>query len=157
LFNGNQAASFQDNDNAKQFAERVTFEPASGLTLALNATQRNDSLTGALMNAYGGDLSWRPGRATIEAEVLAGDGDAQQKLLGGYLVGAWRFGKLEPVVRLECLFADISRPANRTTAVTAGLNWYLHKRFGIKTNLVADTRPGQELGYEARVQLQAGF
>lgn len=156
VFNGNGARAVRDNNDAKQFAERVTFEPARWLSLGANATQRNDSLSGRLVTAWGGDAALKLGPAAIEVEALAGDGDSAQTAMGAWLTGSVRLGALEPALRLERFTPDIGSAGAATTTLCAGLNWYLHERVRLKANVTAV--PGDAVaGNTLVVEAQAGF
>jgi phosphate-selective porin len=156
VFNGNRADLFQDDNFAKQFCERLTIEPVDELELGLNATQRNDSLTGKLANAYGGDLAFESGRTTANAELLVADNLPGRTMLGAHLTAGYRIGRFEPGLRVERFYPDITETGDWTTLVTAGLNWYVHRLVQLKLNAVAEFRPGEETGYEILVQAQAG-
>ncbi|MFO7651247.1 MAG: porin [bacterium] len=156
VFNGNGARAVRDDNDAKQFAERLTFEPARWLALGVNATQRNDSLSGRLMTAWGGDAALKFGPAAIEVEALAADGDSAQTALGAWLTGSVRLGSLEPAVRLERFTPDLGDAGGATVTLCAGLNWYLHERVRLKANVTVvpgDAAAGNTLVVEA----QAGF
>ncbi|MFO7638839.1 MAG: porin [bacterium] len=149
VYNGTRGRLHRDYDDAKQFVERLTVSPARWLTVGLNATQRNDSLTGELLHAGGGDFRVRAGGLLLEAELLAARLVAGRTMLGGYLAGSYRLGPFEPGLRLERLSAD-----NPQTALTAGLNWHLHRRMRLKANWVSEFAPAGRL---ALVEAQAGF
>ena len=162
VYNGNSGAGLQDNDNAKQFVERVTVEPFEWLVAGLSSTQRNDSLTGELVFAYGGDLLVRSGGVRVEAELLAGDvvtGEAgsDRTMLGCVLAGGYRFGNLEPVARVERFFPDAAATDDWRTAVGVGLNWYPVRRMQVRMNFTTDIEPGAKFSHELAVQARAGF
>ncbi len=156
VFNGNRAKLFQDDNFAKQFCERLTIEPLIDLELGLNSTQRNDSLTGKLVTAYGGDLALESGSATANAELLVADNLPGRTMLGAYVTAGYRIGKFEPGFRVERFYPDIGQTGDWTTLMTAGVNWYLHRLVRLKFNATAEFRPGEQTGYEVLVQAQAG-
>ncbi len=157
VFNGNRARRFRDDNDAKQFVERLTFEPSSRFALGLNATQRNDSLSGRLVHAFGGDAALKLGPAAVELEALCGNADSAAWMAGAWLVGSARLGALEPVLRLEHLRGDPQGDGAALTALSAGLNWYLQRRVRLKTDWTArfGTQPGA--GSVVTVEAQAGF
>jgi hypothetical protein len=139
VFNGNRARLSRDYNNAKQFVERMTFAPVDWLTLGISGTQRNDSVTGELVHAYGLDFSCPLKRMRFEGEVLAGNAEPGDWMLGAWLAGAYRMGAFEPAVKLERLFPDLTAHAAAETEVAVGCNWYPHRRVELKADLVADT------------------
>jgi hypothetical protein len=157
VYNGNGARASLDYNNAKQFAERVTARPFNWLALGLNATQRNDSLSGLLVNAYGGDFSCRFGAATLDGEVLAGNSEPDKEMLGAQLAAAYRFGPVEPVLRLERFYPDLAVRNGCQTALTLGGNWYLDRRLLFKSNVTSDVAPGSAWGHRFVLQAQASF
>jgi hypothetical protein len=157
VFNGSGAKLSTDYNNAKQFVERVTVEPLTGLTVGLNATQRNDSLTGKVVTAWGGDFVGRFGKATVEGEVLAGNSEPGRHMLGGYVVGAYRLGAFEPGLKVERLVPDLTDAGDNRTEFTAACNWYLHERLELKANLVGDATSRGTFGYEVLTQAQVSF
>jgi hypothetical protein len=154
VFNGAGDRFERDHNNAKQFAERLTATFTDWLTLGLSGTQRNDSLTGRLVGAYGGDVCCRFGSGRAEAEVLVGSSGPDRRMVGAYVCGAYRFGAFEPVLRLERSYADLSDPGSAETGLTAGCTWYLHRRAQVKANLGTDVA---EFGPVAVVQAQVTF
>jgi hypothetical protein len=157
VYNGNGARASLDCNNAKQFAERVTVMPLGWLWLGLNATQRNDSLTGLLVHAGGWDYCCRFGGATFEGEVMTGNPEPGRGMLGAQLAAAYRFGPVEPVVRLERLWPDLDAAQSHATALTCGANWYLDRRLQLKANVTSDAEAGRAWGHKFRVQAQASF
>jgi len=156
-FNGNGDRSGRDWNDAKQFCERLTVVLLDRLWFGVNATQRNDSLTGRLQVAVGGDVRYRFRQLTIEAEVLAGDAGPEARMLAGFVVGAYRLGAFEPGLRLERLSEDLADRESCTTVLTLACNWYLHRRASVKVNLVTDVPAGGSLGHEAVLQAQVSF
>ncbi|MFO7674850.1 MAG: porin [bacterium] len=154
VYNGTRF--YRDDNDAKQFVERLTVAPARWLAVGLNATQRNDTLTGRLVGAGGGDVLVSLGAATVEAEALAGTAEPGRTLAGGHVTGAYRLGAFEPVARFERFSPDVAAGDWQTTA-TAGLNWHVHRGARLKANLVAEFEPGSRAGYAAVVEAQAGF
>lgn len=137
VYNGAGRLTLDDN-NAKQFAQRLTVSPAEWLTVGVSGTQRNDSLTGRRIGAYGGDVAGRFGSATVEAEVLVGNSDSDDRMLGAQIVGAYRFGAFEPALRLERCYPSMAGGAESMTELTLGGNWYLHRRAQAKVNITSD-------------------
>jgi len=157
VFNGNGNRVFEDYDDDKQFCERVTFRPLEQLTLGLNATQRNDSLTGRLVTAYGGDAAAGLGRASFELEVVAGNAGTDRHMLGCWLLGAYRFGSLEPGLRLERVYEDLAEAGDNATILTLACNWYPLRKVQLKANLVSDFGSATNPGHELVIQAQVGF
>lgn len=155
-FNGNRARAARDDNDAKQFAERVTVDPAGWLSIGLNATQRNDSLTGKLVGAYGGDAVATFGPVTVALEALAGDADTATTMLGAWLAVSARLGAFEPALRLERFAADAAA-SDAALTLTSGVNWYLHRRVRLKANLVSRFENGPGAGHAVVVEAQAGF
>ena len=157
VFNGNGDRRFDDWDDAKQFCERVTVTPRAGLTVGFNATQRNDSLTGELVTAYGGDASWQAGQASVEGEVLYGNAGPDRHMFGAWLAGAYRIGTFQPGLRLERLDPDLSDLGEQETHVTLIGNWQLHPRLLLKANFIADPWSGRGWGPQFLTQAQVSF
>lgn len=153
MYNGSGARLSRDYNNAKQFAERVTVRPAGWLTLGLSGTQRNDSLTGLLVGAYGADFTCSLRRLSVEGEVLAGNSDPGERMLGAWLAGAYRLGVFEPLVRAERLYPDLAAADVVEMELTAGCNWYPHRRVQLKVNVTADfdAWPGPGILAQAQV------
>jgi len=153
VFNGNRARLSRDYNNAKQFAERVTFGPADWLTLGVSGTQRNDSVTGELVHAYGVDFCCPLRRLRIEGEVLTGNEEPGDWMLGAWLAGAYRLGAFEPAVKLERLYPDLAARTGDETEVTVGCNWYPHRRVELKANVVAgvESWPGPAVVAQAQM------
>ena len=154
VYNGNRGRRYRDNNNAKQFVQRLTFSPLPALVAGLSASQRNDSLTGRLVAAGGADAALNLGRVNLTAEVLVGALEPGQLSYGGYVGGGWRLGSFEPGLRVEHV-AVASQDENRATVLTAGTNWYLHRRVRLKANLAAGI--GAEPGNVLLIEAQAGF
>jgi hypothetical protein len=157
VFNGNGAKLSKDYNDAKQFAERITANPTGSLTVGLNATQRNDSLTGKVVTAYGGDITGRFGRATIQGEVLAGNSEPGRHMLGAYVAGAYRLGAFEPGLKVERLIPDLADAGDNQTELTAACNWYAHERLELKANLIGDATSRGTFGYAVLTQAQVSF
>jgi phosphate-selective porin len=138
VFNGNRARLNRDYNNAKQFAERVTFGPTDWLELGVSGTQRNDSVSGELVHAYGVDFSCPLKRLRFEGEVLAGNAEPGDWMLGAWFAGSYRLGAFEPAIKLERLLLDQTTHEAAETEVTVGCNWYPHRRVELKVNFVAD-------------------
>lgn len=157
VYNGNGDRAFEDYDDAKQFGERLTVQPAEQLTLGLSATQRNDSLTGRVVTAYGADVSWQRGKATVDAEVLTGNRGPERRMLGAYLLGAYRLGAFEPGLRLERLDEDLAEAEDCITALTLACNWYPYRKVQLKANAVSNVSSGQPFEHKLVMQAQVGF
>lgn len=156
VFNGNRARSLRDDNDAKQFAGRLVFEPTERFSAGLNLSQRNDSLTGEPVTAAGGDLLVRLGRASLELEGLVGEAGAATAL-GVWLTGSARLGVLEPVLRLERLAADCRRPETAQTTIAAGVNWHLQERIRLKANVGTGLTAEPDASRTLVVEAQAGF
>ncbi|MBM3314325.1 hypothetical protein FJY71_00590 [candidate division WOR-3 bacterium] len=154
VFNGAGARVAWDDNNAKQFAGRLTAVPADWLTLGVSGTQRNDSLTGKVVAAYGCDVECRFGNGRVEGEVLVGNPEPDSRMLGAHVAGACRLGAFEPVLRLERVYPDLSGPADAETEVTIGCGWHLHRRAQVKASIVTDPA---DLCPAAVVQAQVTF
>ncbi len=157
VFNGSGTRRSQDWNDAKQFCERLTLSKLDWLSFGANASQRNDSLTGQLMTAWGGDISLRPGRIMLEAEALYGDAEPGQRMLGGYVQCFWRLNAFEPGIRFEQMYPSLADRTDRTTTVTTACNWHLRRRLELKANLVSEARPDDGLAHKIVLQAQAGF
>jgi hypothetical protein len=157
VFNGNGNRIFQDNNNAKQFTERLTIKPLNWFTLGINTTQRNDSLTGKLVTAWGEDILCRFGSITVKHEILLGNAGPYHRMLGGYLLGAYRIGDFEPGLRIERLYTDLTETKEYTTLLTTACNWYPHRKVQLKTNLITDIKTGWKFENKILIQAQAGF
>jgi hypothetical protein len=156
-YNGNRGRLSRDDNNAKQFAQRLTLDPLGWLSVGLNASQRNDSLTGLLVTAWGGDVEVAAGAATVAAELLFGEATPDTGMLGLQLVTSWRLGTVEPCLRLEWFDPDRTAADDEELPLTAGFTWYLHRLIHLKTNLIADLAPGREFSPVVLVQAQAGL
>jgi len=173
VFNGNRARLSRDYNNAKQFVERVTYRldlaglghsPNSPtelgyvprwLELGLSGTQRNDSVTGEPVYAYGIDFSYPLKRLRLEGEVLVGNAEPGDWMLGAWLASAYRLGVFAPSVKLERLYPDLTTHAAAQTEITMGCNWYPHRRVEMKVNAVADVESWP--GPAAVAQAQMSF
>ncbi len=156
-YNGNRGRLSRDDNNAKQFAQRLVVDPLGWLSVGLNATQRNDSLTGRLTTAWGGDIAVSVGDAAVAAELLLGEATPDTLMLGMQLVASWRLGAVEPCLRLEWFDPDRTTDDNEVLPLTVGVNCYLHRLIQLKTNLIADFAPGRDFSPLVLVQAQAGF
>jgi hypothetical protein len=157
VYNGNRARLARDDDNAKQFCERVTFRPAEGLELGANATQRNDSLTGKLVQAFGLDAGWERGPARVEFEALCGEAEPGEWMAGGFVAAGFKLGAIEPKVRAERFAPAVADLGTGRTVLAAGANWFLHKWLELKAELGADLEPGEDPAIGLLVQAQAGI
>ena len=153
VFNGNGARLSRDDNNAKQFVERVTFGPAEWLEFGLSGTQRNDSVTGQLVHAYGLDFGCPLRRLRLEGEVLVGNQEQVDWMLGAWLAGAYRLGAFEPVAKLERFHPNLTTDAAAETEVTFGCNWYPHRRVQLKANVVGDFEALTERAVVAQAQV----
>ncbi|MBN2538154.1 hypothetical protein JXB37_07765 [candidate division WOR-3 bacterium] len=157
VYNGNRARLARDDNNAKQFCERVTFRPADDLELGVNATQRNDSLTGRLVQAFGLDAGWEAGPARVEFEALCGEAEPGQWMLGGTASAGYRLGAIEPKLRAERFCPDLGDFGSGRMTLAAGANWFLHKWLELKADLSVDLRAGEDAALGLLVQAQAGI
>lgn|GEM_PF-2214103 len=157
IYNGNGDRLATDNNDAKQFCERITFAPCSWLDGGLSGTQRNDSATGRLVGAYGADLALKLGKAQAQVEVMTGNAGPDKRMLGAHAVAGYRLGAFEPGIRLEWLAEDLADPMNRILSGTLGCNWYPIRRVQLKANLAAHREPGPDTGPELLIQAQVGF
>lgn len=145
VYNGNGTRLSRDYNNAKQFCERLTWQAAPEFSVGVSGTQRNDSLTGTPVSAYGADFEWKRSRWTVQGEVLAGTGVPGTRMAGAWLVGSCRLGTLEPGLRLERLYTDLSETGEGHTQVTFAGTWYPHRRLQMKANVVTDVTPDWSL------------
>ena len=157
VYNGNRGRLSRDDNNAKQFAERLTADPFGWLSVGLNANQRNDSLTGRFVTAWGGDIAVRSGEAAVTAEALYGNATPGTGMLGVHVAASYRFGAVEPAVRLEWLDPDRTRADDEETELAAGLNWYLHRLIQIKANWVTEIPANGTPIHGVTLHAQAGF
>ncbi len=157
IFNGNGYKVAGDNDNAKQFAERITVGPVGNILIGINSTQRSDSITHDAMIAYGADLSFQKWGITVEAEVLSGNTGLDETMFGGYIVALYRIGNLEPAVKIERLYPDSDATADFIQTYTFNLGWYFHKRMRLQTDLITNIDPGQQPHRRLVMQLQVEF
>jgi len=157
IYNGNRGKLARDDNNAKQFAERLTVKPLRGLVLGLNATQRNDSASGRLVNAFGGDFSFKSGQMVVEGEVLAGNSEPGDFMLGGYFLAGYRIGAFEPCLKLEQIEPDLGNSAGSSTELTLGCNWHLHRQFQIKVNVLSGLGETKAPGIKGLIQAQVSF
>lgn len=157
IYNGNGDRVFKDNNNAKQFAERITIKPSKLVTVGINATQRNDSLTGKLVTAWGGDIVYCPDNLKIESEMLFGNSVPDQHILGVYVTGAYRTGAFEPCLRIEQSYSDLQETEDGITQLTIGCNYYPHRKVQLKTNWVSDIDNAWNLEHKFIVQAQVNF
>ncbi|MBI4721699.1 MAG: hypothetical protein HY769_01640 [Candidatus Stahlbacteria bacterium] len=157
VFNGSGDRIDGDYNNSKQFVERITLVPVKDLTVGINSTQRNDSLTGEVIVAHGGDFSYQKWGATVEGEILSGNTEPDKTMLGYYLVGLYRVGRFEPAVKAERLYPDSKETGDYHSVFTYGLNWYFHKNARLQANLVTNISPEQETYHIFVIQAQVRF
>ena len=157
VYNGNGGRLSRDRNNAKQFCERLTYQATKGLSLGVSGTQRNDSLTGTPVSAYGVDGEWKKSRWTVEGEVLAGTASPGTRMAGAWLAGTCRLGRVEMGVRLERLYPDLSETGESETQATLAGTWYPHRRVQIKANVVTDVTSNRSLEPEMILQGQVSF
>ncbi len=157
IFNGSGYSMAGDYNNSKQYAERITLAPVNNLSIGINSTQRNDSLTGEVIMAHGGDFSYKMGGATIEGEILSGNTELDKTMLGYYLSGLYQIGSFEPVVKLERLYPDSKETGNYISLFTYGLNWYFHKKARLQTNLITNILTEEETYHTIVIQAQVRF
>jgi len=157
VFNGNGWLVGGDNDNSKQFAERITAGPVGDLSIGLNSSQRSDSITHDAMIAYGADFSFRKWGMTIEAEALSGNTGPEESMLGGYIIALYRVGRLEPAVKVERLYPDSDETDESLDTYTFNLGWYFSRKIRLQTNLVTTVPQDQHTYHVAVAQLQVEF
>lgn len=157
VYNGNGTLLARDNNNAKQFVERLTISPSNQFTLGAGATQRNDSLTGQLVHAVGVDARCQPGHGTFEVEALAGNSDPDSWMLGCRLVGGYTVGRLTPLLGLELVLPDVADTRRRLSVLAAGCNWSLNRVLTLKSSVALESEDGGRPEPLAVVQAQAGF
>jgi phosphate-selective porin len=157
IFNGNGCGFPGDNDNTKQFAQRMTVDPVNGLSVGINSTQKTDSATNEMVMAHGCDLLFQKGGASIESEILLGETEPDKTMIGGYLAGAYRIGWFEPAVKIERLYSDSRETEDYAASFTYGLNWYFHKKARLQANCITSILPEQEACHVVVVQAQVGF
>ncbi|MEO0226341.1 MAG: porin [candidate division WOR-3 bacterium] len=155
IFNGNGANLAGDNDNTKQFAERITAGPLHNLAFGLNSTQRSDSITHDPLIAYGGDLSFQKWGLTLEAEILSGDTEIDKGMVGGYLTVLYRIGCWEPGLKVERFYPDEQKTGDYLDTYTLNLGWYFYRNLSFKTNFIGKHRPDQDYNFRIITQIQA--
>ncbi|MEO0071009.1 MAG: porin [candidate division WOR-3 bacterium] len=156
-YNGNKGRLARDDNNAKQFAERLTIRVLRGLILGLNATQRNDSATGRLINAFGGDFSFKSRQAQINGEVLAGNSHPGDFMLGGYVQAGYQIKAFEPCLRVEHIVPDHKGAVGSLTELTIGFNWHPAPQFQIKANFLTGLGETKTPGIKGLFQAQVSF
>ena len=156
-YNGNRARISRDDNNAKQFSERLTFSPSGGVELGLNATQRNDSLTGDLVMAFGADAGLERGPVRAALDVLIGEAEPGTWMLGGSVAAGYRIGAVEPKLRVGRLCPDIGEFGTGQTEAGAGFNWFLHRWLNLKTEVSALLSPGEDATIGLLVEARSGF
>jgi hypothetical protein len=157
VYNGNGGRLARDRNNAKQFCERLTYQVTPRLSIGVSGTQRNDSLTGTPVSAYGFGGEWKKGRWTVEGEALAGTAAPGTRMAGAWVAGTCRLGPVEPGLRLERLYTDLSETGEGQTQVTLAGTWYPHRRVQIKANLVTDVTANWRLEPRLILQGQVSF
>lgn len=157
LFNGGGYKVAGDNDNAKQFTERITVGPVGNISVGVNSTQRSDSITHDAMVAYGADISFQKWGMTVEAEALSGNTGPDENMLAGYVVALCRIGNLEPAVKVERLYPDSDATDDFLDAYTVNLGWYFRKKVRFQTDVVTNIAQGEEPHHRVVVQLQVEF
>jgi hypothetical protein len=157
VYNGNGGRLARDRNNAKQFSERLTYQAAPEFSVGVSGTQRNDSLAGTPVSAYGADCEWKKNRWTVEGEVLAGTAAPGTRMAGAWVAGTCRLGAVEPGIRLERLYTDLSETGEGQTQLTFAGTWYPHRRLQIKANLVSDVTARWSLEPELILQGQVVF
>lgn len=157
VFNGNGYRVSGDNDNTKQFVQRIAFGPVGNVSIGINSTQRADSITQDAMIAYGGDICYKKGGVTVEGEVLSGDTESGTTMLGFYTIGAYRIGCFEPAVKLERLYPDSGDTDDYLSIFTYNVGWYFHRNVRLQANLITNVPQDQESYYLFVIQAQAKF
>jgi len=123
----------------------------------VSGTQRNDSLTGTPMSAYGVDGEWKKSRWTVECEVLAGTASPGTRMAGAWFAATCRLGRVEPGIRFERLYPDLSESGESETQATLAGTWYPHRRVQIMANVVTDVTSNWSLEPELILQGQVIF
>jgi hypothetical protein len=157
VFNGNGWLAGGDNDNSKQFVERIAAGPVGSLSIGLNSSQRSDSITHDPMIAYGVDLSFQKWGMTIEGEALSGNTGPEENMRGGYIVALYRVGRFEPAVKVERLYPDSDQTDEFLDTYTFNLGWYFGRKIRLQTNLVTTVPQDQDTYHVAVAQLQVEF
>ena len=88
---------------------------------------------------------------------MAGTGTPGTRMAGAWVAGACRLGAVEPGIRLERLYADLSETGEGETQLTFAGTWYPHRRVQIKANLVSDVTARWSLEPELILQGQVSF
>jgi hypothetical protein len=157
VYNGNGDRLALDNNDAKQFCERLTFAPSALFEAGVSGSQRNDSASGALMTAWGADAALKLAKGLVQLEAMAGNSEPGAWMAGLQALAGYRLGAFEPVLRLEWLAEELGDPADRTVVGTLGCNWYPVSRVQLKANLMAALEPGPDSGPQVLLQAQVGF
>lgn len=157
VFNGNGYRVSGDNDNTKQFVQRLVFGPIGNVTIGINSTQRADSVTRDAMIAYGGDISYTKSGVTVEGEVLSGNTESNVSMLGFYLIGAYRVGSLEPALKFERLYPDSDNMDDYQSAYTCNMGWYINRNMRLQADLIRNALQDTDPYYLLVIQAQAKF
>jgi hypothetical protein len=157
VFNGNGYKVGGDNNSAKDFAERIILTPIKDLSIGMNFAQKNDSISGEVIMASGGDFSYQKGRFTFEGEILYGGIDTANTMLGYYLIGLCKIACVEPVIKFERVTPDSRETDDYLNVITYGVNWYLHKKARIQANLVTNSPSKEESYNKFLIQAQVNF
>lgn len=158
VFNGAGCLVNGDNNDAKKFAERITLDPIKDcLSIGLNSTQQNDSLTGEVITASGADFLYKKKGLSIGSEILYGYADTVNTITGYYLIGAYRIGPFEPGIKFEKINPDSKVNDDDISTITCAVNWYLHQKARLQANLVT-YMPEKEENYNIFIiQAQVNF
>jgi hypothetical protein len=157
VFNGNGYQVAGDNDNTKQFVQRLTFGPVGNISIGINSTQRADSVTQDVMIAYGGDICYKKGALSIEGEILSGDTESGATMVGFYTIAAYRIGCFEPAIKVERLYLDSDDTSNYLTIYTCNAGLYFHRNMRLQANLIAHVPQDQKSYCLFVIQAQASF
>ncbi len=157
VYNGNGNRLALDNNDAKQFCERLTFAPSARFEAGVSGSQRNDSATGRLMTAWGADAALKLAGGLVQLEAMAGNSEPGTWMAGVQALAGYRLGRFEPLLQAEWLAGDLGDVDDRTVAGTVGCNWYPHPRVQLKANLMAALEPGPDTGPQVLLQAQVGF
>ncbi|MCR4395169.1 MAG: OprO/OprP family phosphate-selective porin [Candidatus Saccharicenans sp.] len=161
FLNGSGLNKKDDNEH-KDFAGRLTANPARGLRLGFSVYngRRFDTTTSAnlIRNRYGLEASWHYRHLHLSAEYIFGRDDQTEKA-GWYLLGAFDLkpDRYQLVLKLDYFNPDRSLPGQSHLVYTAGANWFLSPMSKVQANFEyhrLESGPDYRL---ALLQLQVGF
>lgn len=147
IFNGNGIQP-GDNDGAKQFAERIVFEPSKAFSMGFNATQQCDS------TAYGIDFYFARKAFFFEGELLVEDLKLVQGMMGAYLISGFRSGPWEVGLKGEIFDPDKGRADDARTIIISQIGYYFLKGTRVRLNWVETLAGDGTAFYKIIVQSQ---